>query len=201
VNELDLQAIREKWLNVCPSCDAGLPGQCTHPDEDYRPTMLSLVNEVERLHTWAGLMSLLDDEHYPASVFPTEEDRDERDPGPRIISLIRQLDEARNEVERLKARCERLVNYWPDGRCRYCSGRFDGSRPHAMYCRLYEGPLTHEWVRTGFNGTFGGIDHVCRCGGWFRQGGLAGHGDGSDLAEPICPNADQTHRGQRLEAS
>jgi hypothetical protein len=51
---LDLDAIREKWLNVCPSCDAGLPSQCTHPDEDYRPTMLALIDEAERLRALVG---------------------------------------------------------------------------------------------------------------------------------------------------
>jgi hypothetical protein len=46
---LDLEAITEKWLQVCGPCDAGLAGHCAHPDEDYRPAMLSLVREVERL--------------------------------------------------------------------------------------------------------------------------------------------------------
>jgi len=55
-----------------------------------------LTAEVDRLHTWPGLMSLLD-EHYPASIFPTEEDRADRDDGPRIISLIRHLDQVRGE--------------------------------------------------------------------------------------------------------
>jgi hypothetical protein len=45
---VDLEAIRDRWLDVCPSCDAGI-GNCNHPEEDYRPTMLSLVREVERL--------------------------------------------------------------------------------------------------------------------------------------------------------
>lgn len=45
----DLEAISEKWLQVCPVCDGGLPSICTHPDEDYRPVMLELVREIERL--------------------------------------------------------------------------------------------------------------------------------------------------------
>ena len=45
---LDLDAISEKWLQICGSCDAGI-GECTHPEGDYRPVMLELVREVERL--------------------------------------------------------------------------------------------------------------------------------------------------------
>lgn len=46
---LDLEAINEKWLRQCPSCDAGLLNGCTCPQDDYRPVILSLVREVERL--------------------------------------------------------------------------------------------------------------------------------------------------------
>ena len=45
-----------------------------------------LEKEIERLHTWAGLMSVLD-EHYPADVF----DGSSGDPGPRIVALIREI--------------------------------------------------------------------------------------------------------------
>lgn len=49
---MDLEAIREKWLRVCGQCDAGVYGApCTHPSGDYRPVMLELVTEVERLRT------------------------------------------------------------------------------------------------------------------------------------------------------
>jgi hypothetical protein len=92
------------------------------------------------------------------------------------------------------------------GRCRTCSGILDQELyprardfelGHRMRCRFYVGPLEHRWVSKRMNGTFGGLDHDCVCGGWFRQGGLAGHGDGSNDAEPICPNADQDWRGLR----
>lgn len=61
-----------------------------------RSLVPELVAEVERLHSWDGLMSLLD-EHYPEDIFPTEEDNDGRDPGPRIVSLIRQLERLRQQ--------------------------------------------------------------------------------------------------------
>jgi hypothetical protein len=47
---LDLDAISEKWLNQCGPCDYGMPEYgCTHPSDDYRPVILDLVREVERL--------------------------------------------------------------------------------------------------------------------------------------------------------
>lgn len=47
-SNLDLAAIKAKWLNLCGACDAGI-GTCNHPVDDYRPVMLSLVEEIERL--------------------------------------------------------------------------------------------------------------------------------------------------------
>jgi hypothetical protein len=41
---LDLDAIADKWLQQCGPCDAGLPMGCSHPDEDYRPVLMDLVN-------------------------------------------------------------------------------------------------------------------------------------------------------------
>lgn len=66
-----------------------------------RSLAIELVGELERLHSWDGLMSLLD-EYYPESTFPTEPDCDDRDAGPRIVSLIRHLSAERAEVERLR---------------------------------------------------------------------------------------------------
>jgi hypothetical protein len=54
-----------------------------------------LIAEVERLHSWDGVMSLLD-EHYPADIFGAAvADDPARDPGPRIISLMRRINEIR----------------------------------------------------------------------------------------------------------
>jgi hypothetical protein len=46
---------------------------------------------------WHGLMEILDD-IYPESIFPTAPDREDRDLGLRIISLLRQLNEGRERV-------------------------------------------------------------------------------------------------------
>lgn len=58
--------------------------------------------ELDRLHSWAGLMELLD-EHYPADLIPTAPDDPARDAGPRIVSLIRRVDAAEAAVERVRA--------------------------------------------------------------------------------------------------
>jgi hypothetical protein len=50
------------------------------------------AEEIERLHSWAGLMELLD-EHWPAEVFDGQSE--DSDPGPRIVSLIRAIDAER----------------------------------------------------------------------------------------------------------
>ncbi len=48
--DLDLEAIKRTWLNQCGPCDYGMPEYgCTHPQEDYRPVIMSLVVEIERL--------------------------------------------------------------------------------------------------------------------------------------------------------
>jgi hypothetical protein len=45
---IDTEAVAEKWLQQCGPCDIGMPSGCTHPDEDYRPVMAALVEELER---------------------------------------------------------------------------------------------------------------------------------------------------------
>lgn len=46
----------EPFLRQCGSCDAGLPQNCTCPPQDYRPTMLDLVRELEEARTRIGEM-------------------------------------------------------------------------------------------------------------------------------------------------
>lgn len=49
----DLLTRAAPFLNICGSCDYGMPVSCTCPDGDYRPVMLDLVREVERLRAVA----------------------------------------------------------------------------------------------------------------------------------------------------
>lgn len=47
---LDLTAIRDEFLQRCGLCDYGITSApCRCAGRDYRPTMLALVREVERL--------------------------------------------------------------------------------------------------------------------------------------------------------
>ena len=59
--------------------------------------------EIERLHTWDGLMSLLD-EHWPETILPTLPDEAARDAGSRIVSLIRWVEMLHTEQKQLRAR-------------------------------------------------------------------------------------------------
>ncbi len=44
----------EPWLQLCGSCDCGLPVDCTCPTGDYRPAMLLLYREVQKLRQHKG---------------------------------------------------------------------------------------------------------------------------------------------------
>lgn len=69
--------------------------------------------------SWDLLMAILD-RHYPADIFPTMEDREDRDPGPRIVSLLRRIGAVR-ELHRERhfavcdtgPRCEPCDSEWP----------------------------------------------------------------------------------------
>jgi hypothetical protein len=75
-----------------------------------------LTAENERLHSWDGLMSILD-EHYPADLIPTTYDDDPaRDPGPRIVSLIRSVSELRTQLEAVRKYAEDRAAYGRRGR-------------------------------------------------------------------------------------
>lgn len=78
-------------------------------------------------------------------------------------------------------------------RCRHCSfGREDDPASHRMDCRLYAGPLRHEWIRTRYNPTFGGVDYYCICGGSVRV-----H-DEQTTSEPTCPKVSEVWRAARI---
>lgn len=89
-------------MELYEHCDCG-DGDCILAERRRNRALAALVPElvaeIRRLHSWDGLMSILD-QHYRESVFPTLPDDPDRDPGPRIISLIRNLDAAQAEVKK-----------------------------------------------------------------------------------------------------
>jgi Holliday junction resolvase RusA-like endonuclease len=88
---LDLDAIKERWLNVCGACDAGI-GECSHPDADYRPVMLELVRELE------GLRAELD-----AALTAMERAVEDRDRMERVAAMKTAAELERNHLRRLAA--------------------------------------------------------------------------------------------------
>jgi hypothetical protein len=42
------------FMQLCGSCDAGLPMSCTCPTPDHRPVIADLVDEVKRLREDCG---------------------------------------------------------------------------------------------------------------------------------------------------
>ncbi|MFG3340558.1 hypothetical protein [Glycomyces sp. NPDC048151] len=64
--------------------------------------------EVAFHHSWDGLMALVE-QHYPENIFPTIAGPDQRDPGPRIVSLVRWVDRLRAELADRPSRRDLLV--------------------------------------------------------------------------------------------
>jgi hypothetical protein len=65
--------------------------------------------EVERLHTWDGLISLLN-EHWPEDIFPTEPDCDDRDSGVRLLSAVRRADRAEGRLNDTQRTLEATID-------------------------------------------------------------------------------------------
>lgn len=71
--------------------------------------------ELDRLRTWNGLMELMD-EKWPEDIFPTREDDTARDPGPRILSLLRWNIRLRRELAEMETDRDKYQN-WYDASC------------------------------------------------------------------------------------
>ncbi len=70
-----------------------------------------LRNEIKRLNTWDGLISLLD-RHYPADIF----DGSSGDPGPRIVVLIRTIAEQMERADYAEDQAATAVGEEPSSR-------------------------------------------------------------------------------------
>lgn len=119
-----------------PVCGTGW-GEQALSDADliaHAPTDLAaLCDEVERLHSWDGLLSLLD-EHWPEDIFPTKDDDPGRDPGPRVVSLLRALDAEKNRADAAEAaiaRVRELIDVWRS-RAKEIAITEDGALPYGI---------------------------------------------------------------------
>ncbi len=95
------------WIDCCSGCD--------WEGDDHQAHLAEVVTEA--VMSWDTLIHLVD-KHYPADIFPTMEDIPNRDPGPRIISLLRQLSYHRAFVKALVTKSERFI-------CPVCEYLFD----------------------------------------------------------------------------
>ena len=93
---------------IDPGMAASMWGDAMTALNDWRGRAERAEAEVERLHSWDGLMGLLD-ERWPDDIFPTLPDDNRRDPGPRIVSLLRWLASEREAHAGLRARLEALL--------------------------------------------------------------------------------------------
>lgn len=93
------------------------PNRCDHPTDEELAALLAgrdrLRAELDRLHSWDGLMSLLD-EHWPVDIFRADPMEDAADPGPRIVALLRWVDRLRAELAKTRAeqRESRDIVWW-----------------------------------------------------------------------------------------
>lgn len=93
---------------------------CNHARADV-PRLLA---EIERIHSWGGLMSLLD-EHWPADIFPMPEGLDgakgttHRDTGPIVLGLIRWVDKLNGQRADALAKLD-AVREWHSKDSRHC---------------------------------------------------------------------------------
>lgn len=97
------------------------PGQL----EDLERIATQLRAERDRLHSWVGIIGLLD-EHYPADVFAGR-----LDPGPRIIALTREVDRLRTEL----AAREQVVTWTAEVKGRLARAGVLAVLEHEGFCR------------------------------------------------------------------
>lgn len=118
-----------------------------------------LLAEVDRLRTWDGLMSVLD-KYLPEDIWPTRKDDPARDPGPRIVSLIRWVDRLRAENT---AQAEQLA----------AGEASDGYHTHNelyYYRMLYNAHAAQGWLAAGHRVVKSWTHsdgEPCFGGGWF----------------------------------
>lgn len=109
--------------------------------------------EDERTPSWWKLMAHLD-KVYPEWLIPVGPDRPDRDPGPRIVTLIRLLDAERKRAEAAEkiataADTAKSIDFYQGGAIRDAAGNvIDGYDPRAVVRSFsgatYHGPSVRE---------------------------------------------------------
>lgn len=83
-----------------------------HMTESWE-TAEQAIKENERLHSWGGLLSLLD-EHWPEDVFPDRTGKPARDTGPRLVAAIRRAEKAKTDLAAAVARIDEIEKWATD---------------------------------------------------------------------------------------
>lgn len=106
----DADGYTDDVIALDPTTERGKP----HPDMAFiaavdPSTLLALLDALDDSvpKSWAGLLEILEDA-YPEYIFPTLADDPGRDAGPRIISLIRELDATRARLAETEAAIARV---------------------------------------------------------------------------------------------
>lgn len=108
----------QQWVEGGSWADQGYESELIPVDLARR-----VLAEMDEAHTWNGVMALLD-EHYPTSIFPHlagRPDYPERDPGPRILSLVREVNRLRTERDAALAKLD-AVRAWTQNGEAYIRG-------------------------------------------------------------------------------
>lgn len=154
-----LAAKHNWWKDRCDKLENAL--EAVNCDETQH-------DEIERLHSWEGIMSLID-EHYPPAVQILNEGDDT---GPRILRLIREIDKLRLEREAFRVWFSgEIEEFKPEFMmpCAYCAEPLTGGRD-AILSHVYscpDNPLVAEIKRLR-----GMMIHCDDCGGTWLDDGI-----------------------------
>jgi hypothetical protein len=100
------------WCYENPKEAAALIDRLERERDTMREAVEGLREEMEEQMkpSWAKLMAMLD-EAWPEDIFPTLPDREGRDEGPRIVSLLRWVDRLRQRNEVLERLLDEFDRY------------------------------------------------------------------------------------------
>lgn len=103
-----IEAIRARWdadpSNTFPSDVGTLLAEVKEARDDaahFEAEYDDAVAELERMHSWGGLLSLMD-EHWPEDVFPDRTGKPDRDTGPRLVAALRRVDRLTKALEEIR---------------------------------------------------------------------------------------------------
>ena len=106
----EVEGMRERHVAI-PGSDIGGPLLCERCMFAWPCDASRLLALVDSLHSWRGLMALMD-EHWPADIFTMgdEPPTGPGDPGPRILALARWVDALQARLAAALALCDEITD-------------------------------------------------------------------------------------------